>query len=139
MVFEQPAEPARLRDGEPARFSARAARDVGDRARLGLSEACGGKLRPGVVLFGEMLPREDFEGAEAAARAADLFVVLGSSLLVSPANYFPQIAKAAGARLVIVNHDPTPLDEQADMVVRGSIRDTLCAIAPLLRSGPTDA
>lgn len=94
--------------------------------------ACGGKLRPGVVLFGERLPMEDFEGAERAAGAADLFVVLGSSLLVSPANMLPQLAKANGARLVIVNHDPTPLDRVADLVVHAAIGPTLAAVDGLL-------
>jgi NAD-dependent deacetylase len=95
-------------------------------------EACGGKMRPNVVLFGEALPEAALDRAAEASHAADLFIVLGSSLLVSPANYFPQIAKAQGAKLVIVNHDPTPMDDVADMVVTGSIRDTLSAIAPLL-------
>jgi NAD-dependent deacetylase len=95
-------------------------------------EACGGKLRPGVVLFGERLPMADFEGAERAARAADLFVVLGSSLLVSPANMLPQLAKAHGARLVIVNHDPTPLDGIADLVVHQAIGPTLAAVDALM-------
>jgi NAD-dependent deacetylase len=94
--------------------------------------ACGGKLRPGVVLFGEMLPREDFDGADRAARAADLFIVLGSSLLVSPANTLPQLAKARGARLVIVNHDPTPLDGLADLVLNEAIGPTLAAVDALL-------
>jgi NAD-dependent deacetylase len=89
-------------------------------------------MRPNVVLFGEALPEEALDRAAEASHAADLFIVLGSSLLVSPANYFPQIAKAQGAKLVIVNHDPTPMDDVADMVVTGSIRDTLEAIAPHL-------
>ncbi|MDB5100302.1 MAG: NAD-dependent deacetylase [Cyanobacteria bacterium RYN_339] len=95
-------------------------------------EACGGKLRPGVVLFGEMLPRRAFEGAEAAARAADLFIVLGSSLMVSPANMLPQLAKSQGAKLVIVNQDPTPLDGMADLVLRDAIGPTLAAVDALM-------
>jgi NAD-dependent deacetylase len=91
--------------------------------------SCGGKRRPGVVLFGEVLPADALDGAQELAKAADLFIVLGSSLLVSPANFFPQVAKAAGARLVIVNHDPTPLDDLADLVVRQPIGPTLAAVA----------
>ena len=78
---------------------------------------CGGQLRPSVVLFGEILPEEPFERAYDAAARADLFIVLGSSLTVSPANQFPLIAKEHGATLVIVNQEPTPLDSKADEVV----------------------
>lgn len=90
--------------------------------------ACGGKMRPGVVLFGEALLERALAGAAEASQQADLFIVLGSSLLVSPANLFPQMAKQAGAKLVIVNHDPTPLDPIADLVLRQSIRDVLVAV-----------
>lgn len=92
----------------------------------GTSCACGGFLRPGVVLFGESLPQSALERAEAWTDEADLFLVLGSSLQVSPANWFPQRAKERGARLVIVNRDPTPLDSWADMIIRDySIGDVL--------------
>jgi NAD-dependent deacetylase len=79
--------------------------------------ACGDFLRPAVVLFGESLPEAALAKAEAWTEQADLFIVLGSSLVVSPANWFPQQAKAAGARLVIVNKEPTPLDDMADLVI----------------------
>lgn len=79
---------------------------------------CGGFLRPSVVLFGESLDTEALSAAEREARKADLFLVLGSSLTVSPANQFPVMAKRNGARLVIVNRDPTPLDDLADAVVQ---------------------
>jgi NAD-dependent deacetylase len=79
--------------------------------------ACGGFLRPCVVLFGEALPEEALDMAEREAIKADLFIVLGSSLQVSPANYFPQLAKRNGAKLVIVNMEPTPLDSMADLVI----------------------
>lgn len=78
---------------------------------------CGGFLRPSVVLFGEMLPEEPFNRAFEEAARADLFIVLGSSLSVTPANQFPLIAKENGARLVIVNQEETPLDRFADEVI----------------------
>ena len=90
--------------------------------------ACGGRMRPGVVLFGEALPERALEGAARASQQAELFLVLGSSLLVSPANFFPQMAKQAGAKLVIVNREPTPLDGIADLVLRDSIRDVLVSV-----------
>lgn len=79
--------------------------------------SCGGFLRPSVVLFGEALPSIALEQAQEWSDQADLFVVLGSSLTVSPANWFPQRAKERGARLVIVNQEPTPLDGWADLVI----------------------
>ncbi|ALC90506.1 NAD-dependent deacetylase [Bacillus sp. FJAT-18017] len=80
-------------------------------------EECGGFLRPSVVLFGEMLPEKAVQQAELEARRADLFIVMGSSLSVYPANVFPEIAKMAGAKLVIVNLEETELDNRADLVI----------------------
>ncbi|OCA89855.1 MULTISPECIES: NAD-dependent protein deacylase [Bacillaceae] len=78
---------------------------------------CGGKLRPSVILFGEMLPEKPFMMAEAESEKADLFIVLGSSLSVTPANQFPLIAKQNGAKLVIINLEPTNFDFYADLVI----------------------
>jgi NAD-dependent deacetylase len=78
---------------------------------------CGGKLRPSIVLFGEGLPEETFMRAVQESEKADLFIVLGSSLTVTPANQFPLIAKENGAKLLIVNMDPTHFDELADVVI----------------------
>ncbi len=79
---------------------------------------CGGKLRPSVVLFGEMLPEEAVLKATLESEKADLFIVLGSSLSVSPANQFPLIAKQHGAKLVIINMEPTDFDAYADLVIQ---------------------
>jgi len=78
---------------------------------------CGGFIRPSVVLFGEPLDRNAIEDASHESEKADLFIVLGSSLAVSPANSLPVLAKENGAKLVIVNMDPTPLDSIADVVI----------------------
>jgi NAD-dependent deacetylase len=91
----------------------------------GLTCACGGKRRPGVVLFGEALPPDTLRAAWMAAERAPLFLVLGSSLAVSPANLLPEAAVRAGAPLVIVNRDPTPLDRIATLVINASIGETL--------------
>lgn len=82
---------------------------------------CGGHLRPSVVLFGEMLPQRALEEADRLSGECRTFIVLGSSLVVSPANYFPRQAKAQGAELVIVNREETPLDCIADVVAHESI------------------
>ena len=100
-----------------------------------LCERCGGPLRPDVVLFGENLPAGALEEAEQLASNAGLFVVLGSSLTVSPANSLPGIARACGAKVVLVNRDPTPFDGRADLVVRGEIGSALSAVDRLFESG----
>ncbi|MFP3490538.1 Sir2 family NAD-dependent protein deacetylase, partial [Staphylococcus sp. SIMBA_130] len=77
---------------------------------------CGGFNRPGVVLFGEPLPLNAIHQAKVEAKKADLFIVLGSSLQVAPANVFPMEAKRNGAKLVIVNEEETDYDKVADLV-----------------------
>lgn len=79
---------------------------------------CGGIIRPGIVLFGETLPQDTFAIAETNSTEADLFIVLGSSLSVTPANMFPRIAKEHGAKLVIINRDETPYNFLADKVIQ---------------------
>ena len=80
---------------------------------------CGGILKPLTVLFGEPMPAAAVQRAEARARAAGCFLVVGSSLAVYPAAYMPTYAKEAGARLVVVNLTPTRLDHVADVVLAG--------------------
>ena len=88
--------------------------------------ACNGIVRPGIILFGETLQQDVFTKAEAAALEADLFIVLGSSLTVSPANMFPLQAVDSGAKFIIVNNDPTPFDSEADLVIQDrSIKEVL--------------
>jgi NAD-dependent deacetylase len=96
---------------------------------------CGGIVKPRTVLFGEALPAGAVQEAERRARRADLFVVLGSSLVVYPAAYVPVHAKRAGARLAIVNLEPTPLDGQADCVVRGRAGEVMAAVLAALGAG----
>lgn len=86
---------------------------------------CGGNLRPSVILFGEMLPDEPLMYADEWSSDCETFIVLGSSLVVSPANYFPRQAKNHGAKLVIINREPTPLDYMADLVAHESIGEYL--------------
>lgn len=78
---------------------------------------CGGLLRPSVVLFGEMLPEQALDFAAEESEKAELFIVLGSSLTVTPANQFPLVAKQNGAKLVIINMEPTDFDFYADEVI----------------------
>jgi NAD-dependent deacetylase len=89
---------------------------------------CGGFVKTATISFGQAMPVPAMRRAEAATLACDLFVVLGSSLVVYPAAAFPALAKERGARLVIVNRDPTDLDERADLVLRSEIGATLEAV-----------
>lgn len=88
---------------------------------------CGGLLKPATISFGQPMPADVVRSSQQAAASCDLFVTVGSSLVVYPAAALPQVAKRAGAKLVIVNRDPTPLDELADVVLRGEIGAVLPA------------
>lgn len=91
--------------------------------------ACGGILKHATISFGQPLPAEVFMEAARWSRSADLFLAIGSSLVVAPAADLPQLAKERGARLVIINRDPTPLDSIADARLSGSIGEVLSQIA----------
>ncbi len=95
---------------------------------------CGGILKPHTVLFGEAMPVRETRLAEARARAARCFVVVGSSLVVYPAAYMPLYAKEAGARLVIVNLTPTHLDHLADIVIPGKAGEVMGRLIDAVRS-----
>jgi len=88
-------------------------------------DKCGGVLRPDVVLFGEYLPEDVVQAAQREAAACDLMLVVGSSLVVYPANNIPYQAKYNGAKLVIINIDPTPLDGLADLVINSAAGEIL--------------
>ena len=86
---------------------------------------CAGLVKTATISFGQSMPVLAMRRAEAATLAADLFIVLGSSLVVYPAAGFPELAKRNGAKLVIVNREETGLDRIADLVLHEPIGDTL--------------
>ncbi len=86
---------------------------------------CGGPVKSATISFGQAMPEEPMRQAEMETMAADLFLAIGSSLVVWPAAGFPLRAKRNGARLVILNREPTDLDEIADLVIRDDIGDVL--------------
>src|SRR3954447_17899415 len=86
---------------------------------------CLGHVKTATVSFGQSMPVLAMQRAEQETNAADLFIVLGSSLVVYPAAGFPQLAKHNGAKLVIVNREPTGLDQIADLVLHAPIGDTM--------------
>lgn len=86
---------------------------------------CGGHLRPDVVLFGEMLPKGAFELAALKAQSCDLCFVVGTSAVVYPAASIPDIARSAGAYLVEVNPEVTPLSASCDEILTGRAGEIL--------------
>jgi NAD-dependent deacetylase len=85
--------------------------------------ACGGFIKTATVSFGQAMPEEAMQRAEKLTKDCDLFLAVGSSLVVWPAAGFPLMAKRNGAVLVIVNREPTELDDIADLTVRHDIGD----------------
>jgi len=87
--------------------------------------SCGGHIKTATVSFGQAMPEREMQRAEELTRSADLFIAIGSSLVVWPAAGFPLMAKRNGASLVIINRDPTEFDDIADLVVRHDIGEVL--------------
>jgi NAD-dependent deacetylase len=93
---------------------------------------CGGLLKTATISFGQAMPQDEMERAERATHACDLFLVLGSSLVVYPAAGFPLLAKRNGAKLAIINRERTEQDGIADLVLHAEIGVTLQAAFGLL-------
>ena len=93
---------------------------------------CAGLVKSATISFGQSMPLEPMERAEEETLNCDLFLVLGSSLVVYPAAGFPVMAKRNGAALAIVNRDPTELDQWADIVLNDEIGPTLSEVVAAL-------
>jgi NAD-dependent deacetylase len=93
---------------------------------------CGGLVKTATISFGQPMPEDEMARADAAVRACDLMLVLGSSLVVYPAAGFPLQAKRQGAGLVILNREETPLDGYADLVINAEIGPTLGSVIQTL-------
>jgi len=98
-----------------------------ERGEIPVCRACGELVKTATISFGQSMPEEPMMLAEGETQLCDLFLVLGSSLVVTPAALFPARAKQYGAKLVIVNRDETPLDDIADLVLHEEIGATLAA------------
>jgi NAD-dependent deacetylase len=96
-------------------------------------KVCGGTfLKPTVVLFGEPMPQAAVAKAFALAREADLVLVVGSSLVVYPAADVPLVALRSGARMIVINAEPTPFDELAEVVIHSRSGEVLPEIVGLI-------
>jgi NAD-dependent deacetylase len=96
-----------------------------DGERLPACTACSGPIKTATISFGQSMPEAEMQRAHEATLIADLFIVLGSSLVVYPAAGFPVMAKRNGARLVIINREPTDQDGLADLVINAEIGATM--------------
>jgi NAD-dependent deacetylase len=109
-----------------------------DRVRAGEADPacreCGGILKSATISFGESLVAADLERANWVSAASDLFLALGTSLGVYPAAALPEVALRNGARLVVMNAEPTPFDDLADVVVRAPLGEALPAIVEKIRN-----
>jgi NAD-dependent deacetylase len=90
-----------------------------------LCQACGGFVKSATISFGQAMPREEMAQAENYAKTCDLILAIGSSLLVYPAAGIPLLAQRTGAKLVIINREPTEQDTGADLVIHDDIGDVL--------------
>jgi NAD-dependent deacetylase len=90
---------------------------------------CGGVMKPNVILFGEQLPLNVLTAARQDTISCDLMVVIGSSLTVEPVADLPLMALGHGARLIIVNYQPTHLDDRADVLIHADLAEVLPHIA----------
>lgn len=88
-------------------------------------DACGGIVKTATISFGQAMPVAEMQRAEEATLACDLFIAIGSSLVVYPAAGFPRLAKQNGARLIIINEQETDLDPVCDLVLHEQIGPTL--------------
>jgi len=96
-------------------------------------EQCRGMLKPDAVLFGEALPQGVLQEASQRSSDCDLFIVVGSTLVVYPAAYMPIYAVRGGARLIIVNLSDTPMDAQANVLIRAKAGEAMSRIVERVR------
>jgi NAD-dependent deacetylase len=97
-------------------------------------DMCGGLLKPATISFGQSMPEQETAEAYRHSEDCDLFIVIGSSLVVHPAAYMPVVAKRGGARLVIINRDETACDDMADIVIHGPAGPTMAAVLEKVKS-----
>lgn len=112
---------------------------IQERLRKGLKvpycDDCNGPLKPATISFGQPMPERETQEAYHRSSLSDLFIVIGSSLVVQPAASMPLVAKRNGAKLVIINRDPTPYDDMADIVIHGQAGPIMASILEKLKQG----
>ena len=84
-------------------------------------DSCGGIIKTATISFGQSMPEEGMQIAQSKTLGCDLFITIGTSLVVYPAAGFPKLAKEIGANLIIINNEPTDFDPIADLVIHEQI------------------
>lgn len=111
--------------------------EIADRIKQGIDDPvcddCGGILKSAAVFFGESMPMREVAEAQRRSQGCDLMMVLGSSLVVYPAAYMPAYAVQSGAKLIIVNLEPTPMDEYAAVCINEKVGEVLPRIVEAMR------
>jgi NAD-dependent protein deacetylase/lipoamidase len=113
-------------------FGLDTAEDLFDGRGVAICSACGGAVKPDVVLFGELLPAEAIERATELAEAADLMLCVGSSLAVHPVAGLPRLTLDRGGSLAIVTKGETPYDGDAELKLDGEVDEELAALVAAL-------
>ncbi|WP_300462358.1 Sir2 family NAD-dependent protein deacetylase [Desulfobacula sp.] len=106
-------------------ISWQAAQEMIDAGHRAPECSCSGYFKPDTISFGQAMPVEETQRASLLASKSDVFMVVGSTLLVQPAAMMPEYAKTAGAFLVIINLSKTPYDTVCDVLIRGKAGDVL--------------
>jgi len=96
-------------------------------------DECTGPLKPATISFGQSMPEQETREAYERSGTCDLFIVIGSSLVVQPAAYMPVVARKSGAKLVIINRDETSCDDIADIVVKAQAGPTMASVLARVR------
>ena len=116
--------------------------EVQERLRKGLKvpycDVCGGPLKPATISFGQSMPEKETQEAYHRSSLSDLFIVIGSSLVVQPAASMPLVAKRNGAKLIIINREPTSYDDMADLVIHGQAGPIMASILKNVKKGMRD-
>lgn len=111
--------------------------NIMERVKVGenppLCEHCGGLLKPNAIFFGETLPQVPWIESVKLCRNADLLIVIGSSLQVSPANILPDTVLKSGGSIIIINLQPTPFDADATLVIRDKVGEFAGSVMELLK------
>jgi NAD-dependent deacetylase len=94
-------------------------------------------MKPNVILYGEQLPANEIRAARRQASDCDLMFIIGTSLQIAPAADLPYIARENGAKVVVINKEPTPVDKQAALVIREDVVVALPRIVSLLIQATT--
>jgi NAD-dependent deacetylase len=114
--------------------------EIQDRIKKGQKaprcDDCGGLLKPSTISFGQSMPERETQEAYHRSSTCDLFIVAGSSLVVQPAASMPLVAKRNGAKLAIINRDPTPYDDLADVAIHGQAGPVMATILEYAKKEP---